>query len=481
MGRWAAEQLLIDRGSLVLTAGVVVASAGWTVAYLLADQRATVGALALMTPAVLAGAGAAGRWAHRATVSLPALIPPTAGLMVFVATAGVDLALAAMLGLALLLWAPWSLGRWLRARAELVAAGWDTAALWEERAGDIERDARARERERLAAHMHDLVGHDLARAALALGAIELNPDLPPDLSDAVSRARTHVSTAAERLADAITTDAGTNDSTTAPAEQLLELVTGTRDDGRDVVFVPAEPSSLLSDLAPQIVDLLVRVVREGLTNAVKHTERAPIEVSLARRATTVAVVVRTRDAVLSAAPAAGSGRGLHTLGEDVAASGGAAEHGLVGRDHLLTVRLPLVPHPTDDGLTGVVGAHRAAAQHVQHSRALAVRGTATVIGVSLLLGVAYRVVDVTTSVLPTDTFEAVQIADPRTAVAERLPWRTRTDATGITPPPGTRCEHYSASTDLLSADLYRLCWADGRLSSKDLIRRPAAAPGTIGT
>ena len=99
----------------------------------------------------------------------------------------------------------------------------------------------------------------------------------------------------------------------------------------------------------------------------------------------------------------------------------------------------------------------------------------------VLLGVAYRVVDVTTSVLPTDTFEAVQIADPRTAVAERLPWRTRTDATGITPPPGTRCEHYSASTDLLSADLYRLCWADGRLSSKDLIRRPAAAPGTIGT
>jgi signal transduction histidine kinase len=470
---------MIDRGSLVLGAGVVVASSAWVAAYLLADLRGTVAGLVMLTPAVVVSAGTAGRWEHRPSVWPPALIPLVAGTVVFVVTAGVDLALGAVLGLGLLLSGPWSVGRWLQARAELVDAGWRTAAVWEDRAQDIEKDARVRERERLAGQMHDLVGHDLARAALALGGLELDPGLSPEVRGAVGRARAHVSTAAERLADAVT--AVDPISSTGSAVELVGLVEGVRADGRQVTLVPADPSPLLADVLPQVTDLLIRAVREGLTNAVKHTEEAPVEVSVARRSTSAAVVVRTRGADRSTASGPGSGRGLRALRDEVQALGGAVEHGPSGRDHLLTVRVPLRPGTADAELPGVHGARRAAIQHVRRSRMLAVRGTAAVIAVSLLLAAGYRVVDVATSVLPAATFGALQIGEPRVAIVDELPWRTRTDATGIAPPPGSLCEHYSATADLLSADLYRLCWTGGRLSTKDLIRRSSTAPGTIGT
>lgn len=469
---------MTGRGALAASAGMLFASTLWVIAYLLVVERDGIVVLALLAPAVLVAAGVAGRWGSRQTLWLPLVIPPAAAMVVLGATGGVDSATAAVIGLGALLWSPWLVGRWLRARAVLRRAGWDAAAQWEDRARDAEDDARRRERARIAARTHDLVGHDLARAALTLGGLELDTALPLQARRAVAHAREQVSTAAEHLAEAVTA-IDTAPAATPGGTELGELIDGMRAGTSDVVLVPADPSPLLEGAEPAVTDLVVRVVREGLTNAVKHGGDGPVEVSLARRAAQIAVVVRSPGA--NRHPGPGSGRGLTALRQDVEPLGGTLEHGRSDDDHVLAAHLPIRPTVPGTGPTGVDRAHRAALSGVRRSRSTALRGTAAVIAVSVLLVVTYRAADVATSLLPTATFDVLSIGDARNAVADALPLRTRTDATGIPRPPRSWCEHYSAGPDLLSADLYRLCWVDGNLTSKDLLRRPATAPGTIGT
>lgn len=468
---------MTGRGTLAVSSAMLIAATLWVIAFLLAADRDGVIVLALLAPAVLVAAGVAGRWGRRQTLWLPAVIPAVAATVVLLVTGGLDSATAAFIGLGVLLWSPWLVGRWLRARAALGQAGWQAAAQWEDQAREAEDDARRRERARLAAQMHDLVGHDLARAALTLGGLELDTALPTQAQRAVAHAREQVSTAAEHLAEAVTAVAAAPTATPAGAE-LDELVTGLRADGSDVALVPADPSPLLDGTEPTISALVVRVVREGLTNAVKHGGVGPIEVSLARWAAQIMVVVRSRGA--NRHPAPGSGRGLTALRQDVDRLGGTLEHGRSHDDYLLAVRMP-IHHPAPAGPKQVDRAHRLALSDVRRSRGTAVRGTAAVIAVSILLVVTYRAADVATSVLPAETFDSLTIGDTRAAVVDALPLRTRTDATGIPRPPGSWCEHYSTSADLLSADLYRLCWVDGKLTSKDLLRRRGTDPGTIGT
>ncbi|MDN5918337.1 MAG: histidine kinase, partial [Pseudonocardia sp.] len=326
------------RATLALSSGMLVAATLWVIAYLLAADGDGVVVLALLAPAVLVAAGVAGRWGSRHTLWVPAVVPAVAAMVVLLATGGLDSATAAFVGLGILLWSPWLVGRWLRARAALGQAGWQAAARWEDQAREAEDDARRRERARLAARMHDLVGHDLARAALTLGGLELDTALPAQAQRAVAHAREQVSTAAEHLSEAVTAIDAAPTATPAGAE-LDELVTGLRSDGSDVALVPADPAPLLGGTDPTIADLVVRVVREGLTNAIKHGGDGPIEVSLARWAAQIVVVVRSRGA--NQRPAPGSGRGLAALRQDVDGLGGTLEHGRSHDDYLLAVRMPI--------------------------------------------------------------------------------------------------------------------------------------------
>lgn len=455
----------------------MVAVALWLPAHVAAVGAGDAVAVALLSPAVLIAGAVAGRWGGRYAVWSPALLPPAGATVVLWATAGVDSAVAALVGLGVLLWCPWLVGRWLRARAALSRAGWQVAARWEDRARATEAEARRREQVRLASQLHDVVGHDLARAALTLGALELDATIPAHVQRAVGTARTRLTAAAEHLTDTVRAldDGGAG----APPDTVLTgLVESLRADGRDVTLVPADPSQALYDADDAVGALAVRVVREGLTNALKHGGDGPVEVSLARRDAELAVVVRSHGE--SGRAAVGGGRGLAALRRDVESLGGRFDRARTGDDHVLVVLLPLAPATAAAGPAGVDRARRSALSRVRRSRRVAVRGAAAAVAVSLLLVAGYRVVDVLTSVLPPGTFAALSVGTARADVERDLPARTRTDGTGIPAPPGTRCEHYSASAGLLSGDLYRLCWADGRLVRKDLITRPTT-PGTIGT
>lgn len=467
------------RGDLVIGVGVVLASGIWLLSYLLVgDDRHGALAAVIAAPAVLVAAGAAGRWGGRRVVWFPAVVPVVGAVLAGVATGGVDTGIGAAAGLGVLLWCPWLSGRWLRARAELGRAGWQSAARWEARARVVEDDARRRERARLAAEMHDLVGHDLARATLGLGGLELDGALPPEVRRAVAAVREQLTAAGEHLAEAVTALAADR-STAQGAGGVAAVVDGVRAAGREVVLVPTDPTPLLGDLDEVVSELVVRVVREGLTNGLKHGGDGAIGVSIARWADAVDVVIRSRGA--SPRPVSTSGRGLAGLGSDLDAVSGSLRHGRSGEDHLLAARLPLRVRIPGGGPAGVDDARRSAIGDVRRSRGTAVRGIAAVVAMSALMVAAYRVVDVATSVLPPRTFDAVAPGSARAAVQDRLPMRTRTDGSEIPRPPGSWCEHYGVSADPLSADLFRLCWSGGTLVRKDLIARSISDPGTIGT
>ncbi|BBG04019.1 MULTISPECIES: sensor histidine kinase [Pseudonocardia] len=471
-----------ERGTAI-GAGVVLASASWLVVWLLLGARESLFAATALAPLVLVAGGLAGRFGDRRSAWFPALVPPAGALAVHATTGGVDTALAAGIGLGVLLWCPWLVGRWFRERAALGNAGWQFAAQWEELARTAEHEARMRERARLAADMHDLVGHDLARAALRLGALELDRDLPAEARRGVGEAREQVSAAAEHLAQAVSALGADRAPPTGAGADVTAVVAGVRAAGRAVELVPADPAPALDGTAPAVSALVVRVVREGLTNAVKHAGDAPAEVSIVRRDGEIDVVVRTRGA-RPGPSAPGSGSGLPGLSADTAALGGTLEHGRSGTDHLLAARLPVTARTGDSGLPAVETARRVALGAVRRSRSTAVRGIAAAFAVSVLLVSTYRVLDAATSVLPADTFDALTAGTERAAVEHVLPMRTRTDGTGIPRPPGAWCEYYSVGVDPFgtsAADLRRLCWAGGVLVHKDLIVRSATAPGTIGT
>ena len=471
-----------ERGAAI-GAGVVLASACWLVLWLLLGARESLFAATALAPLVLAAGGIAGRFGDRHSAWFPALVPPAGAVVAHAATGGVDTALATAIGLGVLLWCPWLVGRWFRERAALGNAGWRFAAQWEEQARTAEYEARMRERARLAAGMHDLVGHDLARAALRLGALELDRDLPAEARRGVGEAREQVTAAAEHLAQAVSALGADRAAPTGGGVDVRAVVDGVRTAGRAVELVPADPAPALDGADPEVSALVERVVREGLTNAVKHAGDAPAEVSIVRRDGGIGVVVRTRG-VRTGPAAPGSGSGLSGLAAETAALGGPLEPARSGADHLLPVGLPVRPGTGDARPPAVEAARRVAIGAVRRSRSTAVRGIAAAFAVSVLLVSAYRVADAATSVLPADTFDALTTGTERAAVEHVLPMRTRTDGTGIPPPLGAWCEYYSVAVDPFgtsAADLRRLCWADGVLVGKDLVVRSGTARGTIGT
>jgi hypothetical protein len=92
--------------------------------------------------------------------------------------------------------------------------------------------------------------------------------------------------------------------------------------------------------------------------------------------------------------------------------------------------------------------------------------------------VAYMIVDAVTSVLDPADYARLTVGQEQSSVTPLLPAETRVDLPdGVPPPPaGSACSHYSTHPnpfDERGSDLYRLCFRDGRLVSKDQLVRGA--------
>ena len=77
------------------------------------------------------------------------------------------------------------------------------------------------------------------------------------------------------------------------------------------------------------------------------------------------------------------------------------------------------------------------------------------------------------SELPPDSYARIQLGMPRSAVEPMLPGRQRTTLPSINVPPQpyrSICEYYGAGRSWLNFNyaVYRLCFVDDRVASKDL-------------
>ncbi|GIH50177.1 Signal transduction histidine kinase [Microbispora rosea] len=416
----------------------------------------------------------------------------------------------AVTGIALFGLVPWLAGHARHQSLALTRAGWERAGHLERERRMLAEQARQRERAAIAREMHDLLGHDLSLVALRIGALEVAAGLPESERRAAGEARAAVTAAAERLRDVVAvlgdgpehggTDHGNpehggpehggpehggpehgdpehEDTPSSPGESVDELVRRAAAAGMAVTLHGAQAEAGIP--APALATVR-RVVREGLTNAAKHAPGAPVTVTV-----TVRLAHAPGETVVTVANAAPhrpgggvtGGHGLRALAERVRLQGGSLRSGPADGGFALTVRLPhtvppRVPPP---------GGPSTASRPVELDLALArgrVRRTrlaAALVCLAAAGGVAafvlgFTVYEAATSVLPPAEFAKLRVGQAESEVAAVLPARTRIDDPSWPEPPippGARCRYYSTSPEPFGElELYRLCFAEGRLVAK---------------
>ncbi len=195
------------------------------------------------------------------------------------------------------------------------------------------RDAVAAERERIARDLHDSMAHALTLMTLQAGGARerAEPGFTHDSFRAIERTGREALADLHRFLDLL----GPTDEEAPGIGHLPDLVDGVRHGGLDVHL-----DVRVGELTSSVSTAVYRVVQEGLTNVVRHSDavRARVEV----QCDDGMVVARVVDQG-SPRPAAvtGSGRGLDGLRERLALFDGtlAARRGADG--WLLEARIPL--------------------------------------------------------------------------------------------------------------------------------------------
>lgn len=210
-----------------------------------------------------------------------------------------------------------------------------------------DEQARAAERRRIAGEMHDRLGHRLSLLSVHAGALALRTDLSARtvresaevLRDTTHRAMEDLRTIVQVLNEPPCPEEddppGTEDLTA-----VEELVTEARAAGADV-SLRSTALLMVSPPGRPLAGVAYRVVREGLTNAARHSPGAAVEVVLdGRPGRDLTVTVHSGCTGDRPAPE-GAGTGLVGLRERVETlTGGTLAHGPLPDGYRLRAVLP---------------------------------------------------------------------------------------------------------------------------------------------
>jgi signal transduction histidine kinase len=236
----------------------------------------------------------------------------------------------------------WAVGLLVR-NPRLRALEWETRATRAERLRrELERDALAAERTRIARELHDIVAHSVSLVVLQAEAGDSRLDTDPD----AARAAFHVIETAAREAMVelrrllgVLRDDPSSDSL-APQPSLHELPR-VLDTVRQAGFeVDLQMDDDLPQLAPGLELNLYRIVQEALTNSIKHSNGSRVSVLVRRNASAVEVEI-TDNGSGAAGPQGPAGHGLVGIRERVQLLGGRLEAGRADRGYRVWARLPL--------------------------------------------------------------------------------------------------------------------------------------------
>jgi signal transduction histidine kinase len=240
---------------------------------------------------------------------------------------------------------PALLGRYMTARHNLMTSLRERAERTDREQHLLAEQARAEERARLAAEMHDVVTHRVSLMVLQAGAIEVTAT-DAQTRGAAAGLRAAGMQALDELRELVGVFGGerTGESPSvgppAPRADLRELVDASVAAGVDVRL---ECRGDADAVPPAALRTVHRVVQEGLTNVHKHAPGSRVCVEVRYAADAVSVAVTNTQAVADPALApTGSGSGLRGLGERVAIIGGTLEAGpSPGGGFAVRARLPV--------------------------------------------------------------------------------------------------------------------------------------------
>jgi signal transduction histidine kinase len=209
-------------------------------------------------------------------------------------------------------------------------AGWGLFVRYrrqlEARAAQAERDdrerARQRARDELARELHDMLGHRLSLLSLHAGGMEYRPDAPAEeLTRAAGVVREQSHLAMRDLREIIAILRAPIGELPQPRiADLQALVEEARPAMRIELAVDVE-----GDVPERSGRTAYRIVQEALTNARKHAEDAPVEITVEGRAEAGLTVAVVNGPGRDSGP--GSGHGLIGLEERAALAGGRLEYG----------------------------------------------------------------------------------------------------------------------------------------------------------
>lgn len=237
----------------------------------------------------------------------------------------------------------------------LLGALHDRAAAAEAARKLVDSESRIHERSRIAAEMHDLVGHRLSLISLHSGGLEMALEKEsPELRDEAALVRRATGDAMRELREVLGVlgpfgrDTGSDAlmDTTGTRPDVETLAEESRSGGIPVGLTWNGPD--LTDRAAQVRRAVHRVVRESLTNVHRYAAGAHVTVMITHTDDRVEVLVR--NGLPPVAPAAvtglGSGRGLVGLRERVTLLGGTLEAAPTpGGGFAVTARIPARPDP----------------------------------------------------------------------------------------------------------------------------------------
>ncbi|WP_148017573.1 sensor histidine kinase [Streptomyces sp. OR43] len=378
----------------------------------------------------------------------------------------------------------WLAGRHRHQRRELELAGWQRAQhLEREQQLSVDR-ARIRERASIAQDMHDQLGHDLTLIAMLAAALEVSPRLDEASRSTASELRVNSAQAITRLGDII--GVLRVDASQEPAPSLREDVMSTVDRARTAGMLVELKRRGLDLPAPRGVEEAVqRVVKEALTNAAKHAPGAEIQVLLERLTDLTRVTITNEAPDGPPQDTSGSGMGLVGLAERVRVLGGTLtanplDHG----GFEVAARLPhsgaataQSPGPAEAG--GLPGApvsamaRQRAERRVRRSlvAVVAVPVAATAAVAVLMIGYFSRTYESMT--LDTDTYRGLRQGQKWEDLRSQLPDQQvnpRDAVEGPSIPEQASCRYYRADGGLFWSGVYRLCFTDGQLVTKDELR-----------
>lgn len=230
---------------------------------------------------------------------------------------------AMVVGLFLAVLGPWLAGRSRRAERVANAAIRDRSI---EAAEHVAAQVRTTERERLAREMHDVVAHRISYVVLQTNLLETKVD-DPQVRDDVDCIRDTAREALEEMRGVL--HLLSRDGSPAGLEQpsfrdVAVLVAEARAVGQpvevDADVDPGEPPGVTERTA-------VRIVREALTNAVRHAPGAETSVRVHEEDDSLRVVVRNGPTAIPEVELPTGGHGLQGIRERVQLVGGSSTIG----------------------------------------------------------------------------------------------------------------------------------------------------------